>query len=63
MTIQLTFKKVSYSISFGDSAVSKCSYWFSITKEYYEGMHVAGAKWICGYIRRTKSKRFYLNKP
>lgn len=63
MTIKIVFQKIGYSICFGDSAVSKCSYWFSITKEHYEGMSVVYDDWVCGYIRRSKSKRIFINKP
>lgn len=63
MTINIVFKKIGYSICLGDSAISKCAYWFSITKEYYENMKVINAKWICGYIRRPKQRKLFINKP
>jgi hypothetical protein len=57
MTINIVFNKVGYSISFGDSAISDCVYWFSITKEFYEKKEVIHANWICGYFTRKQFRK------
>lgn len=49
MHIEITFKKTSYSITFGyESARHETAHWFTITKQYYENMAVVYAKYICG---------------
>lgn len=63
MTINIVFKNRGYSICFGDSAISQCVYWFSITKEYYEGSEVVHADWICGFFKYPQyRKKFHRSK-
>lgn len=57
MTICIVFKNTGYSICFGDSAISECTYWFSITKEYYERKEVVHANWICGWFTRKQFRK------
>lgn len=52
MEIKLIFNTYSYSICFGRKAASfSSSYAFSITKEYYDNMHVIHANFILGLFK------------
>ncbi len=57
MTINIVFKKIGYSICIGNSAISKCVYWFSITKEFYENKQIWHANWVCGWFLRKKFRK------
>ena len=63
MTFNIIFKKVGYSISFGDSAINNSIYLFTIAKEWYnDNGDVLNGKWICGYFMRRKFRRMVKNK-
>lgn len=52
MEIKITFKKVAYSITFGDSATHQSVYRITLSKEYYDEEGYCVFATLKGFLRK-----------